>query len=137
MAKRAEKEYFVVFTVITVLALLLAGFYFVWMSSKARVPVAYAKYDSIVISNETYTIKTNISVQTAGGNERWLAKNKATLEGILKTSLATADPNIALGPNGLQMLQDSLKIAVNNAFKTNAIQNVFFTDFVLVMNGSQ
>jgi flagellar basal body-associated protein FliL len=137
MAKRTEKEYFVAFTVIAVSVLLVAGFYFTWMSTKERPPVAYAKYDSIVISNQTYTIKTNISIQTAGRNERWLEKNRTRLEGVIKTSLAQTDPNVALSPNGLQTLQDSLKIAANSAFKTNAIQNVFFTDFVLVMNDSQ
>ncbi|MGZ3236707.1 MAG: flagellar basal body-associated FliL family protein [Burkholderiaceae bacterium] len=137
MAKRSEKEYFVAFTVLTVLAILLAGFYFAWMSTQHNKPVAYAAFNSMVITNQNYSIKTDISVQVSSENEVWLKKNKAPLENILRNSLSDVDPKIATNPNGLEVLQESLKNAANSAFKTNRIQNVFFTDFLLVPNGSQ
>ncbi len=137
MAKRSEKEYFLAFTVIVVLALLVTGFYFAWISKQRHVPVAYEKFSEIVVTNESYSIKTDIAVQVASENEEWLKKHKASIESILKNALANADPKVATGPNGLFALQKSLKSASNRAFKTNMIQNVFFTDFVLVQNGSQ
>ncbi|MGZ3252714.1 MAG: flagellar basal body-associated FliL family protein [Burkholderiaceae bacterium] len=137
MEKRSEKEYFIAFTVVTVLVLLLAGFYFTWSSTQRHDPVAYAKFSSIIVTNQTYSIKTDISVQVSSENELWLKKNKASLGNVLRNTLANADPKIATGPNGLQVLQDSLKTAGNNAFKTTALENVFFTDFILVPNGSQ
>lgn len=137
MAKRPEKEYFLAFTVITLLALLLTGFYFTWMSGQSHDPIAYAKFNSILITNQNYSIKTDISVQVASENEPWLAKNKKQLETVLRNSLANMDPKIATSPNGLQALQESLKDAGNGAFNTNSIQHVFFTDFILVPNDSQ
>ncbi|HEY8102634.1 MAG TPA: flagellar basal body-associated FliL family protein [Burkholderiaceae bacterium] len=137
MAKRSEKEYFVAFTVLTVLALLLAGFYFAWITTQGQSPVAYAKFNAIVVTNQNYSIKTDISVQVSSENEAWLKKNKAPIENILRNSLADVDPKIATGPNGLQALQESLKNAANSVLNTNRIQNVFFTDFLLVPNDSQ
>jgi flagellar basal body-associated protein FliL len=137
MERRSEKEYFVAFTVITVLALLLSGFYFAWISTQRHAPVAYAKFDSIVITNETYSIKTDIAVQVLSDDEIWLKKNKTSIGNILRNSLANADPKIATRPNGLLTLQEALKKASNKAFNTDTIQNVFFTDFILVPNGSQ
>lgn len=137
MEKRSEKEYFLAFTVIVVLALLLTGFYFAWITKQSHAPVAYEKFSDIVVTNETYSIKTDIAIQVASENEEWLRKHKAPIESILRNSLADADPQLATGPDGLFALQKSLKSASNRAFKTNRIQNVFFTNFVLVQNGSQ
>jgi flagellar basal body-associated protein FliL len=137
MAKRLEKEYFLALTVLAALVLLIAGLYFAWSSTQHHVPVAYAKFNSMVITNQTYSIKTDISIQVASENELWLKKNKAPLENILRNTLAGADPEIATGPNGLKTLQESLKDASNKELKTNRIQNVFFTDFILVPAGSQ
>ena len=135
--KRSEKEYFVAFTVLTVLTILLAGFYFAWISIQHPDPVAYAKFNAIVVTNQNYSIKTDIAVQVSSENESWLKKNKASLENVLRNSLAEVDSKITTGPNGLQMLQESLKNAVNSAFKTDRIQNVFFTNFLLVPTDSQ
>jgi flagellar basal body-associated protein FliL len=137
MEKRSEKEYFIAFTVVTVLAVLLAGFYFTWSSTQRHDPVAYAKFNSILVTNQFYSIKTDISVQVSSENQLWLQKNKTSLGNVLRNTLANADPKIATSPNGLQALQDSLKKEGNSAFKTTAIENVFFTDFILVPNGSQ
>jgi flagellar basal body-associated protein FliL len=137
MAKRSDKEYFVAFTVLIVLILLFAGFYFTWAAKKGLSPVAYAKFDSVLVTNQTYTIKTDISIQTASKDQEWLMKHKTAIGDVLKNTLANADPRIVTGANGLFILQESMKSTVNKAFKTTSIQNVFFTDFVLVMNGSQ
>lgn len=137
MAKRSEKEYFLGFVVLTVVVLLLVGFYFAWVSIKHRDPVAYAQFKSVVISNQIYAIKTNISVQVATENKDWLLQHQASLENVLRNTLAETDPKVATGPNALIDLQEALKNAGNNAFNTDRILNVYFTDFVLVRNGSQ
>jgi len=137
MTKASEKEYLVGFTVIVFLALLLTGFYFMWISKQDSVPVAYAKFDGLQISNDTYAIKTNIAVQAASEHGAWLTKNKSVIESVLKKTLTDADMEVVTSSNRLQVLQESLKESANNALKTTAIQHVFFTDFLLVMNDSQ
>jgi flagellar basal body-associated protein FliL len=102
-----------------------------------RDPIAYAKFKSIVIANQTFSIKTNISVQVASEDKHWLDANQAALESVLRNTLAETDPKVATGPNGLITLQETLKNASNSAFHTNRIENVYFTDFILVPTGSQ
>jgi flagellar basal body-associated protein FliL len=137
MARRSDREYFTAFAAITVLAFLLTGFYFAWISIKSQNPVAYASFKSIVISNQDYSIKTSISVQVASENKSWLAKNQAPLENVLKNALSNIDPKVATGPDGLVKMQALLKDAGNSAFHTNMIENVYFTDFLLSPTSGQ
>lgn len=140
MEKATDKEYFVAFTVLTVLALLAVGFYFTYVSlnpSRNKIPVAYTKVGPFVVSNQTYSIQTSLSIQTDGEDAKWINAHKTSLESVLKNTISTADPKLVMSPNGLQAIQDSMKDASNKEFKTKAIQSVLFTDFVLVKNDSQ
>ncbi len=111
----------------------LAALYFK-NANKVRPDVAYATFAPVVIHSQDYSIAASFVLQTTPANAAWVEKNKKELDTILKSALNSVDPSSVLSPDGLQTLQTTLASTTNSVFKTEKVQQILFTDFVLQSN---
>ena len=135
MSKLASRDRFVTTTTIVIVALLLLSFgaFGLYWQGLQRVDdsVSYAIVGPLTISTENYSMAARVAVQTSKDNADWARKNQAALRRIIETELAAVNPQQVHAPGGLLMLQRILKEAAMRDLRTDKVEQMLFTDFIL------
>lgn len=135
MPKPAPRDQFVTTTTIVIVALLLLSFgvFGLYWQGLRHVDesVSYAIVGPLTISTEAYSMAARVAVQTSKDNADWARKNQAALRRIIEIELAAVNPQKVHAPGGLLMLQHILKEAAIRDLRTDKIEQMLFTDFIL------
>lgn len=121
-------------TIGVVLALVTAFAIFGWRWRPARPPdraFGYAIVGPLRVSTDAYSVAARIAVQTSKSDAAWADVNRAALQKIIESRLAAVDPTQVRAPGGLLQLQRTLKDAANRDLKTDKVEQILLTDFVL------
>jgi hypothetical protein len=135
MAKRPARDKPLIYTVAIALAVIAAGFAIVWLYlqylQKKNAEIRYLALPSIAISRDGHSISASFGIRTSGADVDWAAKNKMALETVMKRGLMAVDPQRVRAPNGIRLLQDTLREASNAELHTDKVQEVLITDFLV------
>lgn len=103
-------------------------------ANKIRPTVAYSSFAPVVVRGPEYSIAATFALQTSPGDKSWVDKHQTQLTEVFKDALNGVDPAILRAPNGLLAVQKSMKEIGNTALKTEKIQQILFTDFIMQSN---
>lgn len=135
MAKPVTRDKFVTNTTIAmVLVLVIAFALFGWYWQQARSndgAFGYAIVGPLTISAPDYSVAARVAIQTRKSDAAWALANRAALQKIIESQLAAVDPVRVRAPGGLLQLQRNLKDAANRDLKTDKIEQILLTDFLL------
>jgi flagellar basal body-associated protein FliL len=136
--KPKQSDNFILYVVGGALMFVLIGFGIAWVyfqqNNPFGPPVAYATFGPIIVREPDFSIKATIVVQTSGDNASWLDNNKKQLDFALQNALSKADPLLVHKPDGLAYVQGMLRENTNGALKTQNVQEILLTDFIIQAN---
>lgn len=135
MSKQSARDKPLTSTVAIALAVLAVSFAAVWLylqyTQKRNAEIRYLALPSVAISRDGHSISASFGVRTSGADADWAAKNKNALEQVMKRALMEVDPQRVRTPTGLQLLQNTLREASNAELRTDKVQEVLITDFLV------
>lgn len=138
MAKASKNDTSIILPASLLLLALVVAFGLAWLylknANKVRPDVAYSSFGPVVVRAEEYSIAASFALQTSPADVSWIEQHHKELDILLRQALTGADPARIRSPNGLQALQSALKETGNTALKTQKIQQVLFTDFIIQSN---
>lgn len=103
-------------------------------AEKNPADVAYATFGPFRIQAQGFAFRTSVAIQTRTEHVKWAEQNKANLDNLFQKVLTETDPSTVLTRAGLESTQNTLKDAINTSMKTDKIQAVLVTDFLMVSN---
>lgn len=135
MSKQSARDKPLTSTVAIALAVLAVSFAAVWLylqyTQKRNAEIRYLALPSVAISRDGHSISASFGVRTSGADADWAAKNKNALEQVMKRALMEVDPQRVRTPTGIQLLQNTLREASNAELRTDKVQEVLITDFLV------
>ena len=135
MAKKAAREKNLRALVAIVVAVLGTGFGAAWLymqhKEKQSREIAYMRLSPVAISRDGHSMSATFAVRTSLADAAWAAKNRSTLEQVMKSALLEADPVAARAPGGLQAMQEKVRETANARLQSDRIQQVLVTDFLV------
>ncbi len=135
MSKRSARDNLLLYAVGIALAVLAAGFAGAWLylrhAERTRVEIHYLNLPDLAISRDGHSVKATIAIRTSGVDADWAADHKHALEAAMKDVLMTADPQRVRAHDGIRALQDKLKAASKAALRSDKVQEVLITDFLV------
>lgn len=135
MAKKAAREKNLLNVVAIAVVVLAVGFSAAWLymqhREKLQREVTYLSLPSVAISRDGHSMRATFAIRTSRADAEWAAKNKTTLEQVMKKALLDADPVAARAPGGLLALQQKVREVGNATLQSERIQEVLVTDFLV------
>jgi flagellar basal body-associated protein FliL len=136
--KEKQSDNFTLYVVGGALAVVLVGFVVAWFyfqqSRQMEPTVAYSTFGPMVVRASEFSVRATVTVQTDNDHASWMDANKKQLDYALQTALGQIDPDKARKPDGITYLQTTLQQATNGALKTNNVQQILLTDFIIQTN---
>ncbi|HJV51350.1 MULTISPECIES: hypothetical protein [Oxalobacteraceae] len=135
MPSKRVPDKMLAFVIGIVLLVLVTGFAGVWFYFKQKErlssEIVYLNVQDVAISRSGHSIRASFAVRTSGADAEWASANKQALEQLMKQALMEVDPQRALAPDGLPTLQASVRAASNASLRTDKVQEVLITDFLV------
>ncbi|MDY7573167.1 flagellar basal body-associated FliL family protein [Actimicrobium sp. CCI2.3] len=114
---------------------LVASFAAVWFyrHEQARIVLRqnYTVVGPMVVSTDEYSVGTTMALETSAENAGWASKNQPAIRAVIETTLRSLDAQQVHLPGGLAALQVALTAAVNREMKTDKVEQILLTDFLL------
>jgi hypothetical protein len=115
--------------------LLLIGFAAAWLylqyAERQRLASSYTSVQPVAISRDGHSIAATFAIRTSKANARWALQNRIGIQAALHQALLGVDPVQARAPGGLRKLQQDMHEALNDLLKTDKVQEVMITDFLV------
>lgn len=116
-------------------AMLLIGFASVWFylqyAERQRLASSYTMLERVAIGRDGHSIRASIAIQTSDADLRWALRNREGIEVAFQQALLALDPQRIRAPGALHAFQQELDETLNRTLKTDKIQQVLLTDFLL------
>lgn len=135
MAKSDSRDKFTLVTAGLVILLLVATFAAIWFyrqdGPKTEVRQNYTMVGPLVISTDEYSVGTRMALETSAGDAKWASQNQPAIRAVIESTLRSLDAEQVHMPGGLAALQVALTEAVNKSLKTDKVERILLTDFLL------
>ncbi len=135
MAKPKSRDRFTLIAIGLIIFLLLASFAAVWFyrheQAKTAIRQNYTMVGPLVVSTDEYSVGTSMALETSAENAEWASKNQPAIRAVIETTLRSLDAQQVHLPGGLAALQVALTEAVNKGMKTDKVEQILLTDFLL------
>lgn len=135
MTKRPVRDRLILKAIGITLVVLAIGFGLAWFymqhAERQSREITYLSLPSIAISRDGHSMSAGIAIRTSAADADWARKNQGVLEQAMKSALLEVDPVKVRQPDGLKMLQATLRDVSNARLQTTRIQEVVVTDFLV------
>ncbi|MFT5962042.1 MAG: flagellar basal body-associated protein FliL [Burkholderiaceae bacterium] len=133
--KPKSRDKFTLVTTGLVILLLVASFAAVWFyrqnQLKTDLRQNYTLVGRMVVSTDEYSVGTDMALETSAENAEWASRNQPAIRAAIETTLRSLDAQQVRLPGGLAALQVALTAAVNKSMKTDKVEQILLTDFLL------
>ncbi len=135
MPKPKSRDKFTLIAIGLIIFLLVASFAAVWFyrheQGKTSLRQNYTVVGPLVVSTDEYSVGTSMALETSAGNAEWARNNQSAIRAVIETTLRSLDAQQVHLPGGLAALQVALTAAVNKSMKTDKVEQILLTDFLL------
>jgi flagellar basal body-associated protein FliL len=135
MAKPKTRDKFTLVMIGLIIFLLVASFAAIWFyrHEQTRTPLrqSYTMIGPMVVSTEEYSVGANMALETSAENAEWAKKNQPAIRAVIEKTLGLLDAQQVHLPGGVAAVQVALTEAVNKSMKTDKVEQIFLTDFLL------
>lgn len=135
MAKPEPRDKFTLVTAGLVILLLVAVFVAIWFYRQDKLKTDlrqnYTVVGPLVISTDEYSVGTRMALETSANNAKWASENQPAIRALIESTLRSLDAEQVHAPGGLAALQLALTEAVNKGLKTDKVEQILLTDFLL------
>ncbi|NDP59374.1 MAG: flagellar basal body-associated FliL family protein [Oxalobacteraceae bacterium] len=135
MAKSDSRDKFTLVTAALVILLLVATFAAIWFYRQDRLKTEvrqnYTMVGPLVVSTDEYSVGTRMALETSSGDAKWASQNQPAIRAVIESTLRSLDAEQVHMPGGLAALQVALTDAVNKSLKTDKVERILLTDFLL------
>ncbi|MFT5588482.1 MAG: flagellar basal body-associated protein FliL [Bradyrhizobium sp.] len=135
MAKPKSRDKFTLIATGLIIFLLVASFAAVWFYGNERGKTSlrqnYTVVGPLIVRTDEYSVGTRMALETSAENAEWASKNQPAIRAVIETTLRSLDARQVHLPGGLAALQVALTAAVNKGMKTDKVEQILLTDFLL------
>lgn len=128
----SNKDRFTLYAAAIVLVLMLVSSSLIYINvNSTNRNENYASLPEVIVTNQGVAVRLKASIQVKKEDADWLSEHQNNIHGQFRQELSQLDLSSLRTTQGITAAQKELSEKLNQAFHTNKIEGVFFTELLI------